>query len=103
ELLASRLRLHFGAHEIAIAFRQTLLAARRREFPGDDAHRDAGGTAVAGRPVGDHLTAAETGMRQRFVERLRERAVQPRENLSLYPSGKVRAGPSRREKELRHP
>ena len=66
-----------------------------------DAHRDAGVAAFAGRAIGDHLAAAETGMGERLVQRLGQRAVEAGEDLAFDPAGQIGAGPAGGEEKLR--
>src|ERR1700722_4790881 len=102
KLLACRFGRCFAAHQIAVSAAQPLLTSGGSEFLRHDAHGNARRAAIAGRPVGNHLTAAKSRMGERFIERLGEGTVEAGEDLSLGPSREVWARASRSEKELRY-
>ena len=102
KLFAGRFRGHFATDQIGVAASDPFLVARRHEVSGDYPNRYAGGAPVAGGAIGNHLAAAETGMGECFIERLREVAIEPREYFSLGAAGKVRARAARREEKLRY-
>jgi hypothetical protein len=62
----------FATHKVDVALLDTAQPARWCKLARNDANGYAGRTAVAGGPIGYHLTAAEAGMGKRLVERLRK-------------------------------
>ncbi len=90
-----------GADEVAVALEDAGEVARRGEGVDDDADRDAGAAALAGRAVGDVLAAAEAALGEDVVEGGGAIADEMGEDLALGAAGQVRAGGGRRQVELR--
>ena len=63
-----RRRAHV-ADDVGVALGDAAHVARGREIRRHHAHRHAGAAALAGRPVGDRLAAAEAAMGEQIVER----------------------------------
>ena len=72
-----------------------------RKSSADHAHRDAGAAALAGRPIGDRLAAAEAAMGEDIVEFGGALADQMGEDLPLLLAGQIGAGRGRGQVELR--
>src|SRR3546814_9069837 len=70
-LLVGRPRLAGGDDKVAVAAPVALLRLAGGEFAGAHAHRYAGRTIGAARPIGDRLDAAESDPTQRVVELVR--------------------------------
>src|ERR1041385_5164540 len=86
---------------VGIARQNLAEIARRAEFVGDDANRDAGAALVAGRTVGDRLAAAETAMGEQGGKIAGLLPDQMRKHLALVPARQIGAGRGRRQIELR--
>jgi hypothetical protein len=86
---------------IGVAARDPALGAGRSERLDLYAHGDAGPAVLAGRPISDCLRTAETGLRQRVVERRRPQADEMGEHLSLRAPWQIGARRGGGEVELR--
>ena len=100
-LLRGRHRDPHVAGDVGVAARDAAHARRRTKILGDDAHRDAGAAALAGRPVGDRLAAPEAALGQDIVELGRALADQVRKHLPLFLAAEIGAGRRRGQVELR--
>jgi hypothetical protein len=99
-LLGGRLGVVHGADQVGIALHAAHVA-RRLELAGEDAHRDAGAAALAGRPVGDVLRPAEAALRQQIVHLRRLVTDQVREHLPLELPLDIGTRRGRGQEELR--
>ena len=98
-VLVGRFRRDKGADKVGVGSDRAALALRRTEMVHQHAHRHAGAAALAGRPVGDRLRAAESGLGQEVVEGGGPFADQMGENLPLLLAGQV--GARRRSGEIK--
>src|SRR5262245_46131680 len=86
-LLRGRKRDAHLADNVGILSEHAAQVARRDEVVDDDANRQAGAAALAGRTVGDRLAAAEPAMGEQVVEVARFLAHEVREHLALFTTG----------------
>ena len=101
ELLRGRHRRDAPADEIAVAFEHAAHGSVGLELVDEDAHRDAGVTALAVGHVGDVLAAPETALREVVDERERLVVREMREELALEPARQIGAGLRRGDVEFR--
>src|ERR1700724_2603493 len=97
-------RRHGDAHlagDILIALADAAHAAGRAEIVGDHAHRHAGAAALASRPVGDRLSAAEAAVGEDVVELAGTLADQVGEYLALLLAAEIGARRRSGQVELR--
>jgi hypothetical protein len=92
---------HDRADDVAVVLEHAPQIGRGLELVDDDAHRDAGAAALAGRAVGDRLRAPEAALGEDLVHLPRAPADDVRENLSLLLAEKIRARRGGGEVELR--
>ena len=95
---------HGDAHladDILVALDDAAHAAGRAEILGDDAHRHAGAAALASRPVGDRLAAAEAAVGEDVVELAGALADQVGEYLALLLAAQIGARRRSGQVELR--
>ena len=95
---------HGDAHlagDILIALDDAAHAAGRLEIVGDDAHRHAGAAALASRPVGDRLAAAEAAVGEDVVELAGALADEVGEYLALLLAAQIGARRRSGQVELR--
>ena len=91
---------HF-ADDVVVALDDAAHAAGRAEIVGDDAHRHAGAAALAGRPVGDRLAAAEAAVGEDVVELAGALADQVGKYLALLLAAQIGARRRSGQVELR--
>ncbi len=95
---------HGDAHlagDVVVALDDAAHAAGRAEIVGDDAHRNAGAAALASRPVGDRLAAAEAAVGEDVVELAGALADQVGEYLALLLAAEIGARRRSGQVELR--
>ena len=90
-----------SADEVRFARLHPAHRAAGLERVDQDTDRDAGPAALAGRPVGDVLAAAEAALAEDIEQRRRPLADEMGEHLPLRLARQIRAGRRRGEKELR--
>ena len=100
-MLVGRLRRDKDAEKVGVGPHRAALAGGGTKIVDQHPDRYAGAAALARRPVGDRLRAAEAGLGQEVVERGRPLADQMGEDFPLLLAGQVGACRRSGEIELR--